>query len=131
MTSERSGPPTDAELLAVETAVWEALRAGDRDADRALLAADFLGVYPTGFVDRDHHVAELDDGPTVAEFDILDTRTMVTGPECALIAYRVRFRPTAEGAPVTWMVSSIWRREPDGSLVNTFSQDTPVPEAGG
>jgi hypothetical protein len=125
--SDRTGPPDAAELLAAETAVWEALRTADQAADRRLLAPDFLGVYPTGFVDREHHVAELDDGPTVAEFDLVETRTMVTGPDSALIAYRVRFRATANGEPVTWMVSSIWRREPDGSLVNTFSQDTPVP----
>ncbi|WP_226963739.1 nuclear transport factor 2 family protein [Nostocoides sp. F2B08] len=123
--------PTEAELLAAETAVWEALRAGDRAADRALLAPDFLGVYPTGFVDRDDHVAELDEGPIVAEFDILETRTMATGQDSALIAYRVRFRPTADGEPLEWMVSSIWRREPDGSLVNTFSQDTPVERGSG
>lgn len=106
--------------------MWEALRAGDQMADRALLSADFLGVYPTGFIDREDHVAELDDGPTVAEYDLLETRTMVTGQDFALIAYRVRFRATAGGEPLEWMVSSIWRREPDGSLVNTFSQDTPV-----
>lgn len=126
MSTDPTGPPSDAELLAVETAVWEALRSGDGDADRALLAPDFLGVYSTGFVDRDDHVAELDDGPTVAEFDILATRTMVTGRDSALIAYRVRFRATVGGEPLEWMVSSIWRREPDGSLVNIFSQDTPV-----
>ena len=126
--TDRTGPPSDAELLAAETAVWEALRAGDQEADRALLAPEFLGVYPIGFVDRDDHVAELDDGPTVAEFDVLATRTMVTGQDCALIAYRVRFRATADGAPLEWMVSSIWRREPDGSHVNTFSPDHPVEE---
>ena len=123
--------PTESELLAAETAVWEALRAGDQEADRALLSADFLGVYPTGFIGRDDHVAELDDGPTVAEFDILETRTMATGQDSALIAYRVRFRATANGEPLEWMVSSVWRREPDGSLVNTFSQDTPVEHSSG
>jgi hypothetical protein len=126
VTDHDRRPPTEAELFAAETAVWEALRAGDKDADRSLLAPEFLGVYPTGFIGRDDHVAELDDGPTVAEFDILETRTMVTGQDAALIAYRVRFRATADGAPLEWMVTSIWRREPDGRLVNTFSQDTPV-----
>lgn len=121
-------PPTEAELVAAETAVWEALRLGDRAADRALLAEEFLGVYPTGFIGRDEHVAELDAGPIVAEYEILETRRLPAGLDSALLAYRVRFRPTAEEEPVTWMVSSIWRREADGSLVNTFSQDTPVTE---
>ena len=118
--------PSEAEVLAAETAVWEALRSGDQEADRALLAEDFLGVYPTGFIGRDDHVAELDAGPIVVDYEILETRHLPVGPDAALLAYRVRFRPTAEAEPVTWMVSSLWRREPDGSLVNTFSQDTPV-----
>ena len=118
--------PSEAEVLAAETAVWEALRSGDQEADRALLAEDFLGVYPTGFIGRDDHVAELDAGPIVVDYEILETRHLPVGPDAALLAYRVRFRPTAEAEPVTWMVSSLWRREPDGSVVNTFSQDTPV-----
>lgn len=125
MTGHLPMTPSEAELLAAETAVWEALRAGDQAADHALLAEDFLGVYPTGFVTREDHVAELDDGPTVAAFTILETRTMVTGEDSALIAYRVRFRAPEGAEPITWMVSSLWRRTADGSLVNVFSQDTP------
>lgn len=126
MTPPELTPPSHEALLAAETAVWEALRDGDQDRDRSLLAPDFLGVYPTGFVSRDDHVAELDDGPTVRDFEILEHRGMVTGLDSALIAYRVRFTPPTTTEPITWMVSSIWRREPDGSLVNTFSQDTPA-----
>jgi hypothetical protein len=39
-------------LLALETKVWEALQRGDAEQDRALLSADFIGVYPSGFADR-------------------------------------------------------------------------------
>lgn len=119
--------PTEAELIAAESAVWEALRAGDQDADRALLAPEFLGVYPTGFIGREDHVAELDDGPIVIDYEIETTRHLPVGADSALIAYRVVFRSREGHEPVTWMVSSLWRREPDGALVNTFSQDTPVP----
>lgn len=115
-----------AELLAAETSVWEALRSGDQVRDQALLAAEFLGVYATGFVSRQEHVAELDAGPIVHDYEILEARHLPAGPGCALIAYRVRFRPAADAEPVSWMVSSLWRRERDGSLVNVFSQDTPV-----
>lgn len=115
-----------ADLVAAERAVWEALRTGDREADRALLTEDFLGVYPTGFVNRDDHVDELADGPTVLDYEFLEVRTLEVADGTGLIAYRVRFRPAAQAEPITWMVSSIWRREPDGSLANTFSQDTPV-----
>ena len=106
--------------------MWEALRTADRERDRALLAPEFLGVYPTGFVTREHHVAELERGPIVFDYEILETRHMPAGPGSALLAYRVRFRPAEDAEPVTWMVTSLWRREPDGSLANTFSQDTPA-----
>ena len=92
------------------------------------LAEEFLGVYPTGFIGRDDHVAELDAGPIVVDYEILETRCLPVAHDSALLAYRVRFRPTAMAEPVTWMVASIWRREGDGTLVNTFSQDTPVPQ---
>src|SRR5690606_14487082 len=57
-----------AELIACETAVWQALVSGDAEADRAALAADFLGVYPDGFAGRDAHAAQLSGGPTVTGF---------------------------------------------------------------
>lgn len=117
---------TEAELIAAETTVWEALRRGDAHADRRLLAPDFLGVYPTGFIDRKDHVAELANGPTVFDYDLLEVRCLEVADGTGLIAYRVRFRPTEAAEPITWMVSSVWRREQDGSLVNTFSQDTPA-----
>ena len=106
MTGHLPMAPSEAELLAAETAVWESLRAGDQAVDRRLLSPDFLGVYPTGFVTRDDHVAELDDA-TVAAETMLETRTMVTGEDSALIAYRVRFRVTEGAEPITWMVSSL------------------------
>jgi hypothetical protein len=118
--------PGEPELITAETAVWEALRTADRERDRALLAPDFLGVYPTGFVTRDDHVAELERGPIVFDYEILESRHVPAGPGSALLAYRVRFRPVEDAEPVTWMVTSLWRREPDGSLANTFSQDTPA-----
>ncbi|MFN2319242.1 MAG: DUF4440 domain-containing protein [Dermatophilaceae bacterium] len=121
--------PTETELIAAETAVWEALRAGDKETDRALLAPEFVGVYPTGFITRDDHVAELDGGPIVNAYEILETRYLPVGTDSALLAYRVFFRPTEEAEPVAWMVSSIWRRKAEGSLVNTFSQDTPAAES--
>lgn len=117
---------SEADLLAAETSVWEALRSGDQARDQALLAPEFLGVYPSGFVSRREHVAELDAGPIVHDFEIVETRHLPAGPGFALIAYRVRFRPAADAEPVSWMVSSLWRRERDGSLVNIFSQDSPV-----
>src|SRR5690606_35782052 len=51
-------------FVGLESRVWDALARGDADADRELLAEDFVGVYPTGFATRAEHVGELADGPT-------------------------------------------------------------------
>jgi len=80
--------PDLAVFVELETQVWEALRHGDAEVDRRLLADDFLGVYPTGFAGRSDHVAELDDGPTVAEYELHDARILTVSADDVLLAYR-------------------------------------------
>ena len=112
--------------LALELEVWEALRTGDRAADEALLAADFLGVYPSGFADGADHAGQLDDGPSVARFAIEAPRVQTIGDEAILLSYRARFaRAATPEREEAMLVSSLWRRR-GGRWINTFSQDTPV-----
>jgi len=113
------------ELLTAETAVWQALVAGDAAADAAALAPGFLGVYPTGFAGRDDHVGQLAGGPTVAAFLLDDPRVLAPAPDLALLAYRATFRRPGSTAQETMFVSSLWQRQ-GGGWINLFSQDTPV-----
>lgn len=112
-------------VLALERAVWDALVAGDAAADAALLAPDFLGVYPTGFAGRADHAAQLAAGPTVAAYRLSDVRLVPMGADHALLAYRADYTRMGGAQPEAMFVSSIWRRAGAG-WVNTFSQDTPV-----
>ncbi|RMA42395.1 nuclear transport factor 2 family protein [Rhodophyticola porphyridii] len=114
----------DDEIRTAERAVWEALKAGDAGADAASLAADFLGVYPSGFADRDAHAGQLADGPTVAAYRIGEEHLMPLGPDHMLYAYRADFQRPAGGWEAM-LVSSVWRREGAG-WINVFSQDTPL-----
>ncbi|MEM7055957.1 MAG: nuclear transport factor 2 family protein [Pseudomonadota bacterium] len=111
------------ELLAMEEKVWAALEAGDADADRRLISADFLGVYPSGFAARDCHVDQLKEGPSILSHQIEDARAINLSEDKALIAYRAEFRRAPDGPAETMYVSSIWRRSGDG-WINVFSQDT-------
>lgn len=113
------------ELIALETSVWEALRDGNATADAGLLAADFLGVYPTGFADRADHAGQLDDGPTVAEYTIAEARAVEITLDHALLAYRAEYRRPGSLESESMYVSSLWSRR-EGAWVNVFSQDTPV-----
>jgi hypothetical protein len=120
-----------ATIEALERRVWNALIAGDADADRALLAPDFVGLYPTGFADRNDHADSLASGPTVASYELSETRLLTVSDDAVLFCYRSDFRrATATGpGPVEAMyVSSLWRRR-DGRWLNVFSQDTPPGEA--
>jgi hypothetical protein len=113
-------------LLELERKVWQALVAGDPAADAAMLAEDFLGVYPTGFADRDEHVGQLHDGPTVAAFELHHPRVVAISDDAALLVYRADYRrPDAAGDQLESMyVSSLWCRRGD-RWMNVFSQDTP------
>jgi hypothetical protein len=121
-----SDPGID-EFLRLETEVWRALVDGDARADARLLSEDFLGVYPTGFADRSDHVGQLDDGPTVAQFELSEERLLPLSDSVVLFSYRAAFRRlrAAEASePEAMYVSSVWCRR-DGRWVNVFSQDTP------
>ncbi len=125
MTVEIETAPSLADILKLETQVWAALVNGDASADRALLSADFLGVYPSGFANRDDHVGQFADAPTMAEFKLSQEKLRVLTPDVVLLSYRADYlRPDA----TEWgamLISSLWERR-HGVWVNSFSQDTPV-----
>jgi hypothetical protein len=111
-------------FISLERRVWDALVAGDADADRALLSDHFVGVYPTGFAGPDEHAGQLAEGPTVAAYSINRPVQLCINDDAALLAYEARFRRTTDTDEETMYVSSLWCRR-DGRWVNTFSQDTP------
>ena len=113
-----------AELLVAETCVWQALVVGDAARDHALLAPGFLGVYPTGFAGRDDHAGQLADGPSVAAFEITETRLLRLGDDLGLLSYHARFCRRAGADWEAMYVSSLWQRQ-GGGWINLFSQDTP------
>jgi hypothetical protein len=111
-------------FMSLETEVWEALAAGDGEADERLLSDDFLGVYTDGFADRAAHVAQLAGGPTVSEYSLSEARLMVLSDDMVVLAYRAEFRRPDEAEPESVLISSIWQ-EREEKWVNIFSQDTP------
>lgn len=118
------------ECLALETQVWDALVAGDADADRSLLSADFLGVYPSGFANRDEHAEQLDDGPSMTRYVIEQAKLRVISPDHVLLSYLARYHPVSPTDPSrangeeSMYITSLWSRDGD-AWINTFSQDTP------
>lgn len=120
---------TDRDRLAffveLERAVWDALVRGDPTADRAALAPNFVGVYPSGFADADDHVGQLADGPTVADYVIADARILDVADGHAMLTYLATYRRRDAEHPEQMYVSSLWS-EVESGWRNVFSQDTPV-----
>ncbi len=123
--TENTSAPSLIDILNLEKRVWDALVEGNAEADRALLSPDFLGVYPSGFANRDDHVGQFADAPTMARFELSDERLLVLALDIVLLSYRADYqRPEAENWEAM-LISSLWERR-NGVWVNTFSQDTPV-----
>ena len=124
MTEHKTAPALS-EILNLEKQVWMALVEGNASADRALLSADFLGVYPTGFANRDDHVGQFADAPTMAEFELSDARLRVLTPDIVLLSYKADYLRPGATTHEAMLISSLWERR-DDVWVNSFSQDTPV-----
>lgn len=122
-------PERDLEFfVGLELRVWDALARGDPAADRELLSADFVGLYPTGFADRSEHAGQLEAGATVASYAIADARLIVLSPSAVMLCYRAdycRAQGGLTGENEAMYVSSLWV-ERDDRWQNLFSQDTPA-----
>lgn len=112
-------------FVALESRVWDALVSGDPAADRELLSADFVGVYPTGFAVRDDHVGELAAGATVGSYSLSEARLIKIRDDAVILSYHAQYLRPGRDEPVAMYVSSLWQLR-DGRWWNTFSQDSPV-----
>ncbi len=122
---DNSSPPSLDQILRLEKQVWTALVEGNAEADRALLSPDFLGVYPTGFANRDDHVGQFADAPTMSTYELSEAKLRVLTSDIVLLSYRADYtRPDAPDAEAM-LISSLWERRHD-VWINTFSQDTPL-----
>ena len=108
-------------FVGLETQMWEALVRGDGAADRELLSQDFLGVYPTGFADRDQHVDALADGPTMSAYTLSDARLTRICEDTVLLSYRADCTSAGRESTQTMFISSVWARR-DGRWLNTSAR---------
>ncbi len=125
MTQDIPDPDLLAELLAMETRVWQALLEGDAGQDRALLLPEFLGVYPSGFSGREGHAEQLEGGPSVARYHLSEARVLPVGERHVMLCYRAEYLRIGAAGEEAMYVSSLWQRE-GAAWRNLFSQDTPV-----
>lgn len=118
-------PDLQADLIAHERRVWDALVAGDADADAQLLDDSFLGIYPDGFATKADHMAQLANGPSIARYALSDLRSRSLGAQHAVLSYRADFTRTGQTEGEAMYVTSIWEQW-CGGWINILSQDTAV-----
>jgi hypothetical protein len=122
--ADRMSAARPEDFLTLERKVWAALVAGDPAADRQMLSADFLGVYPSGFSDRDGHCGQLAAGPTMSDYRLSEARVREISADAVLLSYRAECCRAGHEDWEVMYISSLWERA-GGRWVNTFSQDTP------
>ncbi len=121
-------PYTLEQFVSLEAEVWEALVSGDTEADGRLLAGEFLGVYSSGFANREEHVEHLRNGPVVKHYEISEARIQVLADGVVLLSYKAEFTRHKErvaDVKEVMFVTSIWCSR-NGAWQNVFSQDTPA-----
>jgi len=118
--------PTVEQIVMMETQIWEALRLGDADLDNQLLTTDFLGVYPSGFWNKQAHCEQLKNGSIIATYQLTEERLVHLTDGLVLLAYRAHYSWCRNPEKIEQMlITSIWKFI-DGAWKNSFSQDTPV-----
>ena len=118
-------------FIDLENRVWQALTLGDIQAYKALLAPEFLGVYPSGFASLAENLSPFEQAPGFAPSYVLsEARIMDLAPGLVMLSYRALFQRVADDQAKAMYVSSLWRRQEGESTgerwVNLFSQDTPT-----
>ncbi|HBQ35702.1 MAG TPA: DUF4440 domain-containing protein [Rhodobacteraceae bacterium] len=111
------------QFLKLENKIWQALVSGDSNVDQMMLEDGFLGVYSTGFSDKNGHVGQLQNGPTVTKYQIRQPKLLILTGDVVLLAYLADFWRVGSQTQESMYVSSIWRKS-GLDWRNIFSQDT-------
>lgn len=112
-------------FVELESRVWDALVAGDPEADAAMLTDDFVGVYETGVSGKTEHCKQLENGPVVEHYQILQPRILIISECSVMLSYLAEWTQPGNPALKKMYVSSLWQ-ESGESWKNSFSQDTIV-----
>ena len=125
---------TQAEIVALETAYWEAMKAKDGQRTAALSGDPSVvsGMQGVMTIPRDKMAAMTEEGEwTLESYKFSDIQFSGPTPDVAVIAYVVEQAVTMKGEPKTFRAadSSTWVRGADGwtchAHTETILSDTP------
>ncbi len=119
--------PTRDEILALETAYWDAMKAKDgrRTAELSGDPSVVSGAQGVMTIPRDKMGAMTESGDwTLTAYEFEDIQFATPAPDVAVIAYVVREDVTMKGEPRSFRAadSSTWVRGPDGWACHAHSE---------
>jgi hypothetical protein len=91
-------PLTEAEAIAKERAVWDAIKAKDFVAFEKMLATDYLEVLPDGVNDRATTLTDVKD-LAISDVTFSDWRMIPLDKDAALLIYSATIKGTYKGHP--------------------------------
>lgn len=119
---------TDAsEIVARETAVWQAAK--DRDLNRfsTLVGDDALMIFTTGVVTKSKYISSMADR-NITNYSLSNFRVMIPAAGTAIIVYEATITGIFQAKPVTsYKVreASVWVKR-SGQWVAVLNQETPM-----
>jgi hypothetical protein len=130
MSMTKTAAPSEADIIAKETATWDLLKKKDYDAFGNLLASDYIEVNDNGVFDKPGIIADLKDfNLTDATFS--DWKMISIDNDAVILTYQATVKATEKGAdvpPGPYRSAAVWVNR-DGKWVAFYYQQTLVKTA--
>ena len=119
-------PKAEAELIANENKVWDALKNKDASVFQALLADDARHVSPNGLIGKSQAIQNMDTC-TMNSYSVGGFQVLWAGEETAIVNYSAKVDAVCGSDAVTspLSVTTVWVRRA-GNWVAFFHQESPM-----
>ncbi|GLZ80528.1 hypothetical protein Afil01_53350 [Actinorhabdospora filicis] len=121
-------PKAEAELIALEEAMWDANRAGDGAYYDKVLRDDAMGVSKWGLLDKATAVAGISANHNpYLKTDLSQIKVLMVNEDAAVVTYKadVLVLVNGEETPTSAYASTVYARE-NGTWTPVFFQHTPL-----
>jgi hypothetical protein len=126
-TVAKTAPPSEAEMIAKETAVWDLLKKKDYQAFGDVLATDYLEVTDSGVFDKAGITAEIKDF-ILDDATFSDWKMLPIDDDAVALTYQLNMKGTFKGQPAPpgpYRAAAVWFKR-DGKWVAIFFQQTMI-----